>query len=77
MTKDEAETLRMVEKELLDTLNQIRAIRGDSPLTEFPEPPYCSFCGRSKKEMGALVVGLDAHICIDCADEARRQLLRG
>ena len=69
--------VRMVEKELLATLNQLRAMRGDPPLTEFPEPPYCSFCGRSKKEMGALVAGLDAHICVDCAGEARSLLLRG
>lgn len=74
---DDTREVRAAEKELLDALNQLRAIRGDPPLTEFPEPPYCSFCGRSKKEMGALVEGLDAHICADCAGEARRLLLRG
>lgn len=77
MTKDQAEEVRVIEKELLDTLNKIRAIRGYPPLVEFPDPPFCSFCGRSKKEMGALAVGLEAHICIECANEARSQLLHG
>ena len=77
MSDHNADDVRIVEKELLDALNQLRAIRGDPPLTEFPEPPYCSFCGRSKKEMSALVVGPDAHICVECAGEARRLLLRG
>ena len=72
-----SDEVRMVEKDLLDLHNQLRAMRGDPPVTELPEPPFCSFCGRSKKEMGALVVGLDAHICVECAGEARSLLLRG
>jgi len=77
MADDGTEEVRIVEQELLATLNQLRAMRGDPPLTEFPEPPYCSFCGRSKKEMGALVAGMDAYICVECAGEARTLLLRG
>ena len=74
-TKDE-EDARIVEKELLHAFNQLRAIRGYPPLTEHPEPPYCSFCGRPKNEMGALVEGVNAYICLDCAGEARNLLLR-
>ncbi len=77
MADDRTQDLRDLEREFLVTLNQLRALRGDPPLTELPEPPYCSFCGRSKKEMGALVAGKDAYICLECAGEARKLLLRG
>jgi len=26
----------------------------------------CSFCGRSKGDVGLLISGIDAHICEDC-----------
>lgn len=75
---EESIKYRLAQKELLDALNQLRAIQGEPPLTKLPEPPFCSFCGRSKDEVGALVAGVsDAHICFDCAGEARRLLLRG
>ena len=77
MQKDSASDVREIEREFLVLLNQLRAIHGYSELSELPEPPFCSFCGRSKQEMGALVEGRDAHICIDCAAEARRVLLAG
>ena len=77
MTEKQSPEGRAAQKELLDALNQLRAIRGDPPLTAMPEPPYCSFCGRAKSEVGALVEGLDAHICGEWADEARRLMLRG
>jgi ClpX C4-type zinc finger protein len=68
--------VRAAEKELLEAANQLRAIRGEPPLTSLPEPPFCSFCGRSKSEVGALVKGFDAYICAECASEAHRALLR-
>jgi len=74
-TKDEDDA-RIVEKELLHAFNQLRAIRGYPPLTEHPEPPFFLFCGRPKNEMGALVEGVNAYICLDCAVEARNLLLR-
>ncbi|WP_116812477.1 ClpX C4-type zinc finger protein [Steroidobacter cummioxidans] len=67
---------RLAEKELLDALNGIRTIEGFPPLSELPEPPFCSFCGRAKNEVGALVEGHNAYICAQCAAEARRLLLR-
>ncbi len=67
---------RAAQKELLEAINQLRDLHGEPPYNELPEPPFCSFCGRSKKEMGALVEGINAHICVDCAGEARRLLLR-
>ena len=69
--------LRLAEIELLEATNQLRAVRGYPPLSKLPEPPFCSFCGRAKSEVGALVEGLDAHICRDCAVEAQHLLLRG
>ena len=65
-----------MEKELLDVLNRFRAIHGYPRLPKGPNPPYCSFCGRSKEETEALVAGMDAYICGDCANEARRLLIR-
>ena len=29
----------------------------------------CSFCGRSKGEVGLLISGIDAHICEDCIEQ--------
>ena len=77
MVADGLQEIRDAEQQMLATLNQLRAMRGEPPLSEFPMPPYCSFCGRSKSEMGALVSGLNAYICIECAGEARNLLLRG
>ncbi len=31
----------------------------------------CSFCGRSKGEVGLLISGIDAHICEDCIENDR------
>ena len=67
---------RRAEKELLDATNALRKIEGFPPLTELPEPPFCSFCGRAKEEVGALVEGHEAYICAECAVEASRLLLR-
>ncbi|MDX2190226.1 MAG: ATP-dependent Clp protease ATP-binding subunit ClpX [Bacteroidota bacterium] len=32
--------------------------------------PYCSFCGKSKKEVSLLLSGIDAHICDSCITRA-------
>ena len=76
--RGEAENLvKLAEHELLEAANVLRAMRGYAPLTELPQPPFCSFCGRGKSEVGALVEGLNAHICRECAEEARHLLLKG
>lgn len=75
VTRDTGE-IQIALKELLASLNELRAIRGEPSLTEFAEPPFCSFCGRSRKELGALVMGLSANICFDCVSEARKMFLR-
>ncbi|MDR1811040.1 MAG: ATP-dependent Clp protease ATP-binding subunit ClpX [Prevotella sp.] len=31
---------------------------------------YCSFCGRSDKEVNMLIAGISGHICDSCADQA-------
>jgi hypothetical protein len=70
---DEAKrSLQIAEREVLNALNDIRKIRGKPPLSAFPQPPYCSFCGESKDEVGALVAGDSAFICDQCAAEAQR-----
>ena len=76
--RDEAQQLvRLAQHQLLEAMNVVRSMRGYAPLSELPQPPYCSFCGRAKSEVGALVEGLNAHICGECAAEARHLLLRG
>jgi hypothetical protein len=70
---DEAKReLQMAERELLNALNDVRRTRGLEPLDAPPEPPFCSFCGEGKSEVGALVEGLNASICDQCAAEAQR-----
>jgi len=32
---------------------------------------YCSFCGRSKKEVNVLISGINANICDSCIEQAR------
>jgi hypothetical protein len=73
---DDSFEVRAAKAELLSAMNQLRAVEGHAPIASLPEPPLCSFCGRSKNEMGALVQGNQAFICVECADEARRSLLR-
>ena len=76
MPTDKEIEIRLAERELRDATNAIRKIEGFPPLSELPEPPFCSFCGRAKNEVGALVEGHEAYICAECAAEARRLLLR-
>jgi len=35
----------------------------------------CSFCGRSKGEVGLLISGIDAHICEDCIQQGNEIIL--
>jgi ClpX C4-type zinc finger protein len=69
---DKPDDIRMAEREVLNAFNAIRKLRGEPPLTAFPKPPYCSFCGKSKEEVGVLVGGASAHICSDCVAEAQQ-----
>ncbi|MBR9859707.1 ATP-dependent Clp protease ATP-binding subunit ClpX [bacterium] len=36
----------------------------------------CSFCGRSKGDVGLLISGIDAHICEDCIEQGHEILLQ-
>jgi len=65
-----------VEAEMLATLNEIRKLRGQDPLNQFPEPPFCSFCGSSKDEVNGMIEGLNAFICNECIMDAQRLLRR-
>ena len=60
---------KLLEREILTALNQLRDLRGEAPAESIPEPPFCSFCGRGKNEVSGLIEGLDAHICDACAME--------
>lgn len=74
---DEAKrNLRTAEQEVLNALNDIRRLRGLAPLEKFPLPPYCSFCGEGKSDVGALLEGRDAYICDRCAKEAQKMMGR-
>jgi len=71
-TQDSDREFELAQQEFLAMANQIRALQGEAPLTEVPQPPFCNFCGRSKSEVRALVEGIDAHICDRCVGEASR-----
>jgi hypothetical protein len=72
MDEEAKRNLQIAEREVLNSLNDLRRLRGMQPLNAFPEPPFCSFCGEGKSEVGALVEGLNAFICDQCAAEAQR-----
>lgn len=72
MNAEEKRNLKVVENDLLNAFNDLLRVRGLEPLTALPEPPFCSFCGEGKDEVGALVQGLNAYICDQCAAEAQR-----
>ena len=36
----------------------------------------CSFCGRSKGDVGLLISGIDAHICEDCIEQGHEILIQ-
>jgi len=67
LTTDE---LKDAEAELRVALNKLRAVRGEPPLTASSQPPYCSFCGRAKNEVRAMIAGASVHICNVCVAEA-------
>ena len=62
MNADDKRNLQIVEGDLLSAFNDLRRIRGLEPLDAMPEPPFCSFCGEGKNQVGALVEGLNAYI---------------
>ena len=76
-SEEAGQLVRLAEHELLEAANQLRAVRGYPRFGALPQPPFCSFCGRAKSEVGALVEGINAHICATCAEEARHLLLKG
>jgi hypothetical protein len=69
MDESQNSDLKLVEREFLALLNQMRELQGEAPATSLPEPPFCSFCGRGKNEVGGLIEGIAAHICDACATE--------
>jgi hypothetical protein len=71
---DHKHEIEVAEEELLAAINDLRQLRGESPLVSLGEPPFCSFCGASKSEAGAMVAGAGANICGDCVTEAQRML---
>jgi hypothetical protein len=44
MSKLTTDEIEAAERELRASLNELRRLRGEPPLTELSEPPYCSFC---------------------------------
>ncbi|MDG6882314.1 ATP-dependent Clp protease ATP-binding subunit ClpX [Phocoenobacter uteri] len=39
-------------------------------MAEFGKMPHCSFCGKQKNEVDALVAGPEGHICSECIEES-------
>lgn len=45
-------------------------------MSEFEKEPHCSFCGKTRTEVDALIEGTEGHICNDCIEESYA-LLKG
>ena len=75
MSTDDSEGVRAANLLLLQAENQLRAVEGLLTRRMPPEGPFCSFCGNPKSEVGALVEGKNAYICLECTQLARRLLL--
>ena len=58
----------------LKALNEARKRRGEPPLSALPRAPFCSFCGKTRDEVRALVAGDAAFICDQCVASAARQI---
>jgi ClpX C4-type zinc finger len=61
----------------LKALNEARQRRGEPPLSALPRLPFCSFCGKTRDEVRALVAGDAAFICDQCVAGAARQMREG
>lgn len=39
-------------------------------MSKFDKEPHCSFCGKQRKEVDALIEGTEGHICNECIEES-------
>ena len=60
--------------EVQEAINALRILHGEQPIdylpidqtNSTPVPPLCSFCGKGKNQVRAMVAGPSAHICNEC-----------
>lgn len=77
MSDDSGMDLEKAQRELREAAERLQ---GKTPREEkrrkpeFSGPPYCSFCGKSKGESGALIAGPSVYICEECVQECNRIL---
>ena len=64
-------------QQLHEATNKLRVLAGEEP-KPFTKPvaPYCSFCGKGKNEVSAMLQGPNVHICNECV-RACQMLLEG
>jgi len=70
---EDKRNLRIDEGEVLDALDEVRELRGEAPLETLPQLPYCSFCGKRRGEVAALIAGDSAHECVVEAQQLIRK----
>jgi hypothetical protein len=77
MSDDEDTEYRRGLEELHNATNKLRKMKGQPPKPFVPaEPPFCSFCGKGRNEVRALVEGPSVYICDECVASAQ-QILNG
>jgi hypothetical protein len=68
----------LAQRELHDALNELRKMQGQPPLPFESEGEsgleYCSFCGKKKNEVKALIAGPNVYICDECVITAHKLL---
>ncbi len=74
---DEAKrNLQIIEQEFLNSLNDLRRLRGLHPLDGPLDTPFCSLCGEGKNLVSSVVDGVTAFFCERCLPQAQQLLGR-
>ena len=62
-------------RELIDAENELRKMAGE-PEKQYikAEPPFCSFCGKGKNEVKAMLTGPSVYICNECVLKCQKIL---
>ncbi len=69
MTEDSKIDYARAKRELSDAVRRLKGEthRDDTPSKPFASgPPYCSFCGKGKGEVDAMISGPSVFICNEC-----------
>jgi hypothetical protein len=70
---DKPDDLSGLVRDVEQAIDALLTIEGKPPIYEGceltecdPEPPFCSFCGKGKKQVKRMLQGKNAYICNQC-----------